>query len=154
MAGFTLVELAITVSVIGILSAYAMMKLMTPGTLTLPTQAQAVAAFIRRAQVLAVNRGQQMKVSVATTGANGTLAIACSSGTTPCTTDASLTVGDNIVVGSASAMYFNSLGLPVNSAGTALTTNPSYTLSFTTGSTTATETITVSTLTGRVSVTP
>ena len=151
-AGFTLVELVVTVVLLGILARYAMAKLVTPATMTLPAQAQSLADLIRRAQSLAVVRGQRMSVSVATPGANGRVAIACASG--PCNTDASLSVSQGAVVLGPSPIYFNSLGQPVNNAGVALTTNPSppFTLSYTTGGSTDTYTVTVAALTGRVSV--
>src|SRR5205809_5639122 len=154
VAGFTLLDLVFTIVILGALARYAMMKLVTPATMTLPTQAQSLADLIRRAQSLAVVRGQRMSVSVATSGANGRVDIACASGTTPCNTDTSLTVSQGAVVGSASTIYFNSLGQPVNSAGAALTSDASFTLSYQTGSNNATYTVTVSALTGRVSVSP
>src|SRR4051794_14366371 len=112
-AGFTLVESIFTVVIFAALVAYAMMKLITPATITLPTQAQCLADLIRRAQSLASVRGQRMSVSVATSGANGRVAIACASGTMPCNTDTSLTLSQGALVGSASTIYFNTLGLPV-----------------------------------------
>ena len=53
-------------------------------------------------------------------------------------------------MGSASTIYFNSLGQPVNNTGAALASDTSFTLSY--GS--ATYTVTVAALTGRVSVSP
>src|SRR5436305_7763937 len=96
-AGFTLVELVFTVLLLAILAKFSMMKLVTPATVTLPTQAQSLADLIRRAQSLAVVRGQRMSVSVTTAGADGRLAIACVA-SAPCSTDTSLTVGQGAVV--------------------------------------------------------
>jgi len=149
VAGFTLLEVVFTVVMLGVLAKFAMMKLVTPATMTLPAQAQALADLIRRAQSLAVVRGQRMSVSVATAGANGRLAIACVA-SAPCNTDSSLTVGQGAVVGSASTIYFNSLGQPVNNTGAALASDTSFTLSYNS----ATYTVTVAALTGRVSVSP
>ena len=149
VAGFTLLEVVFTVVMLGVLAKFAMMKLMTPATMTLPAQAQSLADVIRRAQSLAVVRGQRMSVGVTTAGADGRLAIACVA-SAPCSTDTSLTVGQGAVVGSASTIYFNSLGQPVNSTGAALASDTSFTLSY--GS--ATYTVTVAALTGRVSVSP
>jgi prepilin-type N-terminal cleavage/methylation domain-containing protein len=149
VAGFTLLEVVFTVVMLGVLAKFAMMKLVTPATMTLPAQAQSLADLIRRAQSLAVVRGQRMSVSVATAGANGRLAIACVA-SAPCITDSSLTVGQGAAVGSASTIFFNSLGQPVNSTGAALASDTSFTLSY--GS--ATYTVTVAALTGRVSVSP
>ena len=153
IAGFTLLEVIFTVVILAILAKFAMMKLVTPATLTLPTQVQSVADLIRRAQSLAVVRGQRMSVSVTTAGANGSVAVACVA-SAPCNTDASVTVSQGVVVGSTSTIYFNSLGQPVNSAGTALASDASFTLSYQTGSTNTTYTVTVAALTGRVSVSP
>ena len=151
--GFTLVEMIFTIVLLGVFAQFAMMKLLTPATMTLPAQAQSVADLIRRAQSLAVVRGQRMSVSVTTAGANGRVAVACVA-SAPCNTDASVAASQGVVVGSASTLYFNSLGQPVNSAGTALASDTSFTLSYQTGSTNATYTVTVAALTGRVSVSP
>ena len=153
IAGFTLLELVFTIVILGVLAKVAMMKLVTPATMTLPTQAQSLADLIRRAQSLAMVRGQRMSVSVATSGANGRVVVACAA-IAPCNTDTSLTVSQGAVVGSASTIYFNSLGQPVNSAGAALTSDASFTLSYQTGDNNATYTVTVAALTGRVSVGP
>lgn len=152
-AGFTLLEMVFVVVVLGALVKFAMMKLVTPATMTLPTQAQSLADLIRRAQSLAVMRGQRMSVSVATSGINGRVAIACAA-SAPCNTDTSLTVSQGAVVGSTSTFYFNSLGQPVDNAGAALTSDTSFTLSYQTGENNAIYTVTVAALTGRVSVSP
>jgi len=152
-SGFTLPEVIFTVVLLGVLAKFAMMKIITPATMTLQTQAQSLAELIRRGQSLAVVRGERTRVAVTTSGANGRVAVACPA-SAPCTTDTSLTVSQDAVVGGASGLYFNSLGQPVNSAGTALTADTSFTLSFTTGGNTATYTVTVAALTGRVSVSP
>lgn len=153
IAGFTLLELVFTVVILGVLSKVAMMKLVTPATMTLPTQAQSLADLIRRAQSLAVVRGQRMSVSVATSGANGRVVVACAA-SAPCSTDTGLTVSQGAVVGNTGTLYFNSLGQPVNSAGAALASDTSFTLSYQTGENTATYTVTVAAITGRVSVSP
>ena len=69
-------------------------------------------------------------------------------------TDTSLTVTQGAVLGGASTLHFNSLGQPVNSAGAALTSDASFTLSYQTGDNNATYTVKVAALTGRVSVSP
>ena len=130
-----------------------MMKLVTPATMTLPTQAQSLADLIRRAQSLAVVRGQVISVSVAASGADGRVVVACAA-SAPCSTDTSLTLSQGAVVGNTGTLYFNSLGQPVNSAGAALASDTSFTLSYQTGETNTTYTVTVAALTGRVSVSP
>ena len=151
--GFTLVEVIFTIVLLGLFAKFAMMKLLTPATLTLPAQAQSLADVIRRAQSLAVVRGERTRVSVTATGANGRVAVACPA-STPCNTDTSITASQGAVVGGASSVYFNSLGQPVNISGTVLTVPTFFTLSYATGSTNATYTVTVAALTGRVSVSP
>jgi hypothetical protein len=146
-------DIVFTVVILSALAAVAIMKLVTPGTMTLPAQAQSLADLIRRAQSLAVVRGQRMGVSVTTSGANGRVAIACAA-SAPCSTDTSLTVSQGTVVGSAGTIYFNSLGQPVDSAGAPLASDASFTLSYQTGANNATYTVTVAALTGRVSVSP
>jgi len=154
VAGFTLLEVVIAVAMLAILVKFAMMKLVTPATLTLPVQAQSVADLIRRAQSLAVVRGQRMGVSVASSGANGRVAIACANGTMPCNTDTSFTLSQGVVLGTTGALYFSSLGQPVDSSGAALVGDTNYTLSYQTGASTTTFTVTVAALTGRVTISP
>jgi prepilin-type N-terminal cleavage/methylation domain-containing protein len=153
-AGFTLLELIFVIVVLTILAKVAMMRLISPATLTLHSQAQAMSETVRKAQSLAMLRGQRMQVSVATAGANGSIAIACSTGVTPCGTDTSFSASQDAVVGSANAVYFNSLGQPVNSSGTPSTSDAAFTLSYTAAGTTTTFTVTVAALTGRVSLSP
>jgi len=153
VAGFTLLELLFTIVILGLLAKFAMMKLVTPATMTLPAQAQSLADLVRRAQSLAVVRGQRMGVSVAISGVNGRVAVACAA-SAPCNTDTSLTVSQGVVLSSASTIYFNSLGQPVNGAGAALQSDASFSLSYQTGENNATYTVTVAALTGRVSVSP
>jgi energy-converting hydrogenase Eha subunit B len=81
------------------------------------------------------------------------VAIACTTGTTPCSTDEDLSFSQGVAVG-GSTLYFNTLGQPINNAGTLLATDTSFTLSHTNGGVTATNTVTVAVLTGRVSVSP
>src|SRR5438105_1356262 len=151
--GFTLLEMVFIIVVLGALTKFATMKLVTPATMTLPTQAQSVADVIRRAQSLAVVRGQRMSVSVAASGPNQTVAIACAA-SAPCSTDTSYTLTQGAAaVASASPIYFNSLGQPANNAGLALTSPTVVTLSYASGNTNS-YTVTVSLLTGRVSVSP
>jgi len=153
LRGFTLLEVIFIIVLLGVFAQFAMMKLLTPATMTLPAQAQSVADLIRRAQSLAVVRGQRMSVSVTTAGANGRVAVACIA-SAPCNTDASVTASQGVVVGGASTVYFNSLGQPVNSAGTPLAQDATFTLSYQTGSINSTYTVTIAALTGRVSINP
>jgi len=149
-AGFTLLELVFVIVVLAALTKFAMAKLVTPGSMTLPAQAQSLADLIRRAQSLAMVRGQRMSVAVPSSGANRQLAIACASGATPCNTDTTLTVSQGVAVVSAGTIYFNTLGQPVDGAGTPLAADTRYQLCYQTGSTIETYTVSVAALTGRV----
>lgn len=151
--GFTLLEVIFVIVLLAVFTGFAMMKLMTPATMTLPAQAQSLADVIRRAQSLAVVRGERTRVSVTTAGANGSMAVSCPA-STPCITDTGLTVSQGAVLGSASTFYFNSLGQPVDSAGTPLASDTVVTLGYQTGSVNATYSVTIAALTGRVSVGP
>jgi len=153
IAGFTLVEVVIAVVILSTLLSLAMMKLVTPATMTLPVQAQSFADQIRRAQSLAVVRGQRISVSVIASGPNGRMNVACVA-SAPCNTDTDITASQGVVLGSASTIYFNSLGQPVNSAGAPLSSDTTYTLSYQTGTQTGIYTVTVGQLTGHVSVSP
>ena len=152
-AGFTLLELVFIIVILGALAKFAIAKLIAPAAMTLPAQAQSLADLIRRAQSLAVVRGQRTRVSVTASGANGAVAVACVA-SAPCSTDSSLSASQGAVVGSTPTIYFNSLGQPVNSTGVALSSDTNFTLSYTTGGATATHTITVAAVTGRVSISP
>jgi Tfp pilus assembly protein FimT len=150
-AGVTLLEVIFVTVILAALAKFAMMKLVTPATMTLQTQAQSVADLIRRAQSLAVVRGQRMSVSVAASAPNWRVAVACASA--PCNTDTDLLVTQGVSM-VANTLYFNSLGQPVNSSGTALPADASFPLSYTTGSNVATHTVRVRAVTGRVCVSP
>jgi hypothetical protein len=148
-----LLEVIFAIVLLGVLVRVSMMKLIAPGTLTLHAQAQSLADTVRRGQSLATVRGQRMRVSVASSGVNGSVAVACAS-SAPCSTDSSFTASQDVVVGNSGPVYFNTLGQPVDSAGTPRTTDATFTLSYTTGSTTAMFTVTVAAITGRVSLSP
>ena len=158
-AGFTLLEVIFVIVVLGVLAKVAMMKLVTPAALTLPAQAQSVADVIRRAQTLAVIRGQKVRVS-ATSGANFSVAIAPCNAAGTCTTDSSLTLlaGESVMLCTAKTVYFNSLGEPVASAASAAsaaTSNATFPMAYTASCpASAPLTVTVVPLTGRVSVGP
>lgn len=159
VAGFTLLEVVFTVVILGVLAKVALMKLVTPATMTLPTQAQSLADLIRRAQSLAMVRGHRMGVSVslAASGASGHVDVACAA-SAPCSTDMSLSVNQGAVLESAGTpLYFNSLGQPVDSAGAARPSDFSLKLCYPTcvvdpSYPVTVYTVTVVALTGRVSV--
>jgi prepilin-type N-terminal cleavage/methylation domain-containing protein len=147
--GFTLLEMVLAVVILAALTKVAMMKLVTPGTLTVRAQAQAAADAVRRAQTLAMVRGQRTSVTVSA-GTNGSVTIACVA-SAPCTTDSTQSVSQGVVMGSMNTIYFNSLGQPVSSTGVPLANDATVTVSYSPGSS---FTVTVAALTGRVSVSP
>src|SRR5215831_19405381 len=72
--GFTLLELIVLIGCLGIMSAYAVMKGVSPAEMSVPSQAQALASDIRRAQTLAFTSGKRMRLTT-TAGANGTYSV-------------------------------------------------------------------------------
>ena len=155
--GFTLIELIIVIVVLGILSAYAAMKAVSPADVTLPSQAQTMASNLRHAQLLAATSSRVLCFrtgGVGTSSYSVTEGLACPA--SPVITDPasgaafSVTLEKGVVFGSGvtTSLVFDSLGRPVNSSGVPLSTNPaaSYTLS----SGTSTNTLAVEQISGRV----
>ena len=139
---FTIVELVIVLVVLGILSAYAMMKVASLDEMSLPSQAQKLASDIQHAQTLAYTSGNRMRFTIAP-GINGTYGVTCVTGTTPCNSDFSVTLQKNVVLaGPPATLDFTSLGQP--------STGASYTL--TSGSSTVT--VALAALTGFIKVCP
>ena len=147
--GFTLLELMVMIAILGILSAYAVMKIKSPASLTLLSQADTLASDLRRAQSLAYTSGRRMSFTVSA-GTIGTYAAVCSTGTTPCSSDFTGVLAHSVVLGSSPVLYFNTIGQPLDNAGVLRTSAASYTLSYD-GST---KTVSVAAQTGLVTVTP
>ena len=83
-SGFTLVELVIVIVIVGVLSAYAVMRNSSPATYALLSQAQTMASDIRHVQSLATTWGKSLRIT-AVVGANGTYSVSCvASGAAPC----------------------------------------------------------------------
>ena len=160
MAGFTLLEVIFTIVLLGVMTKFAMMKLVSPAALTLPAQAQSVADVIRRAQTLAVVRGQRVRVSVAASGPDFLVQVAPCNSAGTCTVDSSLTLlaDSSVTWCTTPTVYFNSLGEPVASAAPAAPAAASSTpfpMAYRASCpATAALTVTVAPLTGRVSVGP
>ena len=124
-----------TIVVIGILAKFAIPKLLPAATMTLQPQAQSMRDVIRRAQSLAMTRGQPMRVTVS--AAASSVSVACA--TVSCTTDASFIATQGVRVGSGSATIdFNTLGQPVgsssrsasNPSGTSISAPATFTVSY------------------------
>lgn len=146
-SGFTLMEVIFTVILLAILARVAMMKLVTPPTLTLPVQAQFAADHIRRAQTQAMNCKQRMNVTLPTS-----ISITVASAASPaCLPSATLTLSQGVTI-SGSNIGFNTLGQPLAGGGSPLASPALFTLSFTSSGRTQSSTVTVDALTGRVSV--
>ncbi|MCK9989975.1 MAG: hypothetical protein RugAbin2_00989 [Rugosibacter sp.] len=139
-AGFTLVELVMTVVILGILSVYAFMNSTSSADLSLPSQAQTMAADLRYTQMLAHTSGKRMRLKI-TSGANGSYSAGCVSGSCAQAFSASLKQG--VVLNGTATLDFDTLGQPSSAA--------SYTLKSPEGSV---KTVTVAPLTGLVTVTP
>lgn len=67
-AGFTLMELIVVIIVVGILSAYAIMKNGSSGVFSLLSQAQTMASDIKHAQTLATVWGKRLRINSADGG--------------------------------------------------------------------------------------
>ena len=153
VAGFTLIEVLVTVLILGIVAKFAMMKLVRPAEFTLPSQAQAVVDAVRRAQSLALVNRQRMSVSVASSGGASpiySIVVACTVGGSCTSTGFSLALDKGATVtANPGVLYFNSLGVPMDSAsnGNPLATNACFTLS----QSGAGALVKVQTLTGRAS---
>jgi len=118
--GFTLIELALVLVIMGILSAYGVPKLLKSTSLTLNTQADLMASDLRRVQWMATTGNLSLCVVVTSSQYSAHLFTTTCNASTPITdpitrspfvvvlpTQNSLT--DTV---SSSPLYFNSLGQP------------------------------------------
>lgn len=147
--GFTVIELVIVIAVVGVLSAYAVMKSVSPAELTLPSQAETMASNIRHAQTLASTWGKRMRVDIG----SGSYSVTCDAGpaATPCTTNNNFTVPvEKSVAVAGSTTYFNSLGQPSDYQSVPLGSASAPKFSLTSGN--SKKTVCVAPLTGFVRV--
>lgn len=159
--GFTLIETVIIMVVVGILAAVVFLRGNPFDTIKLDSATRKVAADIRYAQKLAITTQQRSAIALNDTGYSvyediTTLKLAKSPGD-PCSTDASYNFVVDFtqnrcssyervrLVFSVAIIAFNSLGMPVNSRGEALSTQ-TVTVTFN-----GSRTITIEAGTGRVS---
>ena len=152
-AGFTLMELIIVIVVVGVLSAYAMMKNGSASVFSLLSQAQKMASDIKHVQSMATVMGKSLTIS-ATAGANGTYSVSCTTAVAaPCNTNPVINPATGtaftislekgvVLTPSQGTLVINSMGRPASAA--------QYVLS----SDSASVTVDVAALTGHVTVTP
>lgn len=153
-AGFTLLEFIFTLVILAALTRIAMARITSPAALTLEPQAQQLADFVRRAQSVAMARGQRVRVSVTASGSNGSISMVCTTGSTPCNTDQTLIFEQGVSLAGNTPVLFNSFGVPLdNVTGLARNTGVSFTLGHSSAGPNS-HTVTVAPLTGRVSVSP
>lgn len=126
--GFTMLELVIVVVLLGVLVRYAIGKWTDPALLNMPQQAETAADLVRQAQSLAMSRGQRMGIEVVPSNTtavppvpgNFKLVACTGAGLGTCSTVGTLDVLAGVQLPAASALYFNSQGLPLQASGTSL----------------------------------
>lgn len=147
-SGFTLVELLMVMTIIGIVGVFVALKSPSPADATLPSQARKLASDLRHAQQLATSQGIRLCFRTGSNHyyASPYLQASSSCSTTPLSDPATggafsvtLQKGVTFSSGANSILVFDSLGRPSAAA--------SYTLS----SGTSTNSVSVAALTGRVS---
>lgn len=136
--GFTLVELVIVIVLIGIMSVYAITNDTSPSELSLPSQAEKMASDIRYAQTLSHSTGQRICLTIVS-GTNGTYTAANCVGNTILF---SFSLAKNVTLNGPTSIFFDTLGQPSAAASYTLTSGRS------------TKTVSITTLTGFVSVAP
>lgn len=161
-AGFALIEIVLVVVLLGILSVYALPKLVAAsGQSSLKSQAHKLAQDIRHAQMLAITWERPLRFIA--NNPNGTYSVACISvGSAPCdrtVTIASVvyplpvldpstgspftvTLRNRVVLAGTGTLDFDTRGMPSTSASYSLTASPSV------------QTISLQPLGGFVTVTP
>lgn len=145
-------ELIIVLVVVGLLSAYAMMRNSSSSVFSLLSQAQTLASDIKHVQTMATVWGKSLSIS-ASGGVNGTYSVSCTTvGAAPCNTNpvinpatgAAFTISlqKGVSLTGPASLVINSLGQPASGAQYVLSTEG------------ASMTVDVAALTGHVSVSP
>jgi MSHA pilin protein MshC len=151
--GVTLVELVVVIVVVGILSAFVMTSGILAGTYSVPSQADTLARDLRHVQALAQSWGRSLRVTITTAGANGSYAVSCvTAGAAPCNvspvidpaTGSSYTrsLSQDAVLAGTTSLDFDSFGKPSAAA------------SYTVSANGAVKTISLTAVTGLVTVSP
>ena len=146
--GFTLIELVIVLALIGAMAAIALPR-WAPSDTTVGAQADRLARDLRHAQSMAMTQGRTLTVDIQPATAYRVIDGSSMTVTDPATQQPFQVTLDNNVTLNGTDTGFDSLGRPV-SAGALLPASRVFTLS---GSST-TATVTVSAVTGFISVTP
>lgn len=133
-AGFTILELVLVVVVLGILSIVAFTTQTSSVELSLPSQAEKMAADIRKAQTLAITSGLAVTFTASAGGYGADCSTSCSGAFSELLKDVSSTAG---------SVSFSSNGQPGSAT--------SFTLSTASG---ASKTVAVAAVTGHVTVMP
>lgn len=146
--GFTLIELVIVLALIGAMAAIALPR-WAPADTTVGAQADRLARDLRHTQSMAMTQGRTLTFDIQPATAYRVIDSSSMTVTDPATQQPfQVTLDNNVTLGGTDT-GFDSLGRPV-SAGTLLPAARVFTVS---GSST-TATVTVSAVTGYVSVTP
>jgi prepilin-type N-terminal cleavage/methylation domain-containing protein len=149
-AGFTLVELIITIVVLGVMAGYVGVKSTSAGVFTVLSQSQTMASNIRHAQTLASTIGKSLRITI-TTGTNGTYSVSCvTTGASPCNTSPmidpvtgntfTVTLEKSVSLSGPTTLDIDSLGKPTAAATYVLTSGS------------ASKNVNVAALTGFVSI--
>lgn len=126
--GFTTIEFVIVIVLLGILSAFALLKTMPrTGESTAGYQAQQLASDLRHAQMLAMTWGKDLNFATTSTS----YSVSCASGSTgPCASSpvvdpghsGSFTVAlDNVTLSPATTLSFDIVGKPSSAASFTIT---------------------------------
>ena len=135
--GFTFVELVVVLVIAGVLAAVAASRWNAPGE-TAPYQGELLARSLRHMQMLAMTWDSTLLLTPASGGYSVSCAStgtpACASGPGTPVTDPASSAPFRVVLSygvtlTGPALYLDSLGRPVSSAGTLLSTATVYTLS-------------------------
>lgn len=150
LRGFTLIEMVMVILIISALAVYAVPKIFTTQSFTLPAVASQLAANIRYTQSLSMSQGQRYRINFTAstyqiTDGSGLAIVQPLTGSTAAISIAPATLAVSPVLG-ANYIAFDTRGVPyVSAAGTLAATT---TITLTSGSDTAS--LTVAPETGRV----
>jgi len=125
--GFTILELVVSITVIGILGAVVGPRMMSRGVSTIPIQADLLARNIRHVQNLSLTWSQPLKINLL--GNSYTVSCVTATGKWPCLNDPimdsdshktfSVALTDGVTI-SGATIAFDSMGRPIDPASTNL----------------------------------